>query len=695
MIETKYTLIIETGTETYTYETPDKLKVLNNLSLIEAPNNFGKSTLLHCIALSCYGEMKDFQERFDPGLLEKIKMLYKEPTIKLKFEISIDTEKTTFKAQKKDFDSPRIERTIDGKPTSFENFKEKFDIVYQIPTNPVTRLNGIINDVKSSVSNYKTRLESHDDNLEDIVLNLEKDPKERIKFLDGALEIDGKNLEKEFRLKFTLEKEFKHLEDFTIIKEYNEIVKTSNDLSTELERLMSTEKTKTAKIDSHNQAINNVKTFTSKIELKRTVYIKKVEGLDLDDKKLNDYLDELKALDLFGDFENKTEKFWNYILDIVTIVEDHHEKIVDDEKVKSAGYLKKLKSILDDFPNDFNDSGITDVVNNLLSDVNKYLASTSDEEFDELFKEIFDHKDDILVLVTEGEKVFKRYNALTKKEKIESNVISNQLRIDSLRKQINNLKKPLSKFEDTLEEKEFDPEKRKQFYMWFENEYSSLYRMPLERLKTKKKDKYKILNETNKKIKKIEMSIGRKETEIEELKDKESDEFSNEMELLVEITEIFQVLLTKFTDLEVNLELTTDEQGLGNLQVDETFQHELQKFLALKIPIVPMEQNDDLVERKVTRIDHINKKFITENDEEILFVIYGSGRTSSLAFLSTIKSLSPEKLTILLLDEALMDDTSFEPLINAVNKEYKEGNIFAALFARYSSSSDVMNLLRN
>ena len=77
MIKAHYKLVTDTGKGELVYETIPDFKALDNISLIEGPNDSGKSTLLHCLAISCYGERAQYikDKITDPGLLEKIDWL--------------------------------------------------------------------------------------------------------------------------------------------------------------------------------------------------------------------------------------------------------------------------------------------------------------------------------------------------------------------------------------------------------------------------------------------------------------------------------------------------------------------------------------------------------------------------------------------------------------------------------------------
>lgn len=693
MIKSYYKLIFDTTDGDLLYEIQNDLRFLDNLSLIEAPNDFGKSTLLHCIALSCYGDNPYFQDRIkDSGLLDKMNMLYNNPRVKLEFDITIEAHGKHFNA-KKSLNSKQITRTLDGNPTSFEFFKEKFDIIYQIPSNPVHRLKGIIKDVTKSVNDYTDIIKGHDDNLEEIIENIEEDPKERLSRIKDDINTIKDQLKTLDKKKEMLTEKTQHFSNYITIKEYEKLIVEKNGLLKELENIKHRKNVKKRATTKKNKTIENVKNFNDNIVKTRQMYIENINELDLDNVSLTSHLKQFNELDLISDFkENKGEKFWNLVLDIDEIIFNTYEDIVNDEKVKNTNYLKELKSYLEEFPKNIKDEGISTPVELLLNEINQFLDKTSDADLDIIFQEINSIKDELDSYHENGISLYDNYNSLSDDEKIDLNVSDAELKITSIANQLNALSNPLKNSEAKLHLSGYDDDdKRQAAILLFKEKYKKFSKYNLDKIKSEFYSLNESLNDTNKNINTLTMAKSVKENEKEVLKNQKSDEFVREIEGLVQLGEIFQSLLGKLDELEQSLDQSVRESNIIPLKND--FEEHLQKFLAQKIPEIPIEEDGETSQHKVKSVDHINEIFILDDEKEIPFLMFGSGRTSSISYLSTINSLSPDKLTVLLLDEALMDDISFDPLKEAMIEQYNAKNIFAGLFVRYSHQPKIKALM--
>jgi len=142
--------------------TPDKIpSKLPNLVYIEGPNSSGKSTLLNIIALGLFG-MKS--NRINPVLIGKIGSLLNSDYQQLKFSIQItsESENLILRAEKPDLNRTEIivKESTDGqtyKPLSFENFERKYNLIYDIPSNPAKRLPDLLIELKEEQLRYGNR----------------------------------------------------------------------------------------------------------------------------------------------------------------------------------------------------------------------------------------------------------------------------------------------------------------------------------------------------------------------------------------------------------------------------------------------------------------------------------------------------------------------------------------------------------
>jgi exonuclease SbcC len=163
MIKYDYLLEREIGKGRIQKFTPDRIpSKIPNLLCIEGPNSIGKSTLLNIVALGFWGiESK----KIHPALLEKMSTLLNSDYQRLKFhlEINSEKEKLVLKSVKASLDKTEImhEESIDGKtfkPITRERFEDKYNLIYDIVSNPIERLYDLLKDLREEERQYGNRI---------------------------------------------------------------------------------------------------------------------------------------------------------------------------------------------------------------------------------------------------------------------------------------------------------------------------------------------------------------------------------------------------------------------------------------------------------------------------------------------------------------------------------------------------------
>lgn len=129
---------------------------------IEGPNSIGKSTLLNIIALSFWGTES---KKIHPTLLEKMSGLLSSDYQRLKFRLKINSEKEKFmlRSNKATLNKTEImhEESIDGKtfkPITRERFEGKYNLIYDIVSNPIERLNDLLKELREEERQYGNRV---------------------------------------------------------------------------------------------------------------------------------------------------------------------------------------------------------------------------------------------------------------------------------------------------------------------------------------------------------------------------------------------------------------------------------------------------------------------------------------------------------------------------------------------------------
>jgi len=156
MIEYDYHLEHDQMDEVVVY-TPTYPTTLNNLVVLEGPNGSGKSTLLHLLALGCHGLKTGV---VNESLRAKIRGLIEGRLQKLSFDIAVtDKDGAPVLNAKKTAASRDIElRDAAGKLLSSEQFDKKFKLIYDIPEDPLSRLEQLLFEIQTTQLRIASRV---------------------------------------------------------------------------------------------------------------------------------------------------------------------------------------------------------------------------------------------------------------------------------------------------------------------------------------------------------------------------------------------------------------------------------------------------------------------------------------------------------------------------------------------------------
>lgn len=207
MIEFDYKIVRDEGDEKRIY-TPSISKQLQDLVYIEGPNSSGKSTLLHILALGLFG-LKN--KNIKDSLQRKLKALSGSGHQEVTFSFLIKNDRNHLQiiSNKK---NPRsqdlaVYEIIDGKrsPLTLESFERKYNLIYDIPDDPLERLDELTKELKDRQAAVGRRVGELKLHLRDTIKEVQssQDPKKLAEFrrqlkdltnLIGDLETEQKNL---------------------------------------------------------------------------------------------------------------------------------------------------------------------------------------------------------------------------------------------------------------------------------------------------------------------------------------------------------------------------------------------------------------------------------------------------------------------------------------------------------------------
>ena len=169
MIEYDYLLERDQADERVIY-TPTYPKAVANLASIEGPNGSGKSTLLHLVALGCHGLKTGV---VNESLRTKIRGLLDDRLQSLSFEFTISDEdnKPVLTAKKTSVSQDIELRGADGKLLTSEQFDKRYKLIYDIPEDPLRRLEQLLFEIQATQMRMATRVRG----LRDACLRVQAD----------------------------------------------------------------------------------------------------------------------------------------------------------------------------------------------------------------------------------------------------------------------------------------------------------------------------------------------------------------------------------------------------------------------------------------------------------------------------------------------------------------------------------------
>ncbi|MFA6870225.1 MAG: ATP-binding protein [Methanomethylophilus sp.] len=172
MIDYDYSLIIDEGDEQRTFS-PNLPKSIKNIDFITGRNSSGKSTLMNIIAAGMYGNKVS---SVNPTLRGDIDSLLNSDHKKLKFDILITNpaDPIQLKVTKADNEKKAVlmESTDGGvhfSALSQNEFERKYNLIYDIPDNPRTRIKEISRQLMGVYQAYEDNLQDFDSKLTKLI----------------------------------------------------------------------------------------------------------------------------------------------------------------------------------------------------------------------------------------------------------------------------------------------------------------------------------------------------------------------------------------------------------------------------------------------------------------------------------------------------------------------------------------------
>ena len=707
MIKFKYHLSSRHDSKIYT-ELPgigNEIKIGSSKRfIIEGENSLGKSFLMDLISYAFFGldqdESKIYQE-----LKDKIKNLDDGEVWDLDFEILIDIDKNYQIVSKKSKGrGPIVRQIINGKestPISKEQFFQEFELIYDIPKNPIERMQSIEKVIKNFNSKIKTDYSRYSSNIQKIIAqeqvtkdtNKIKELEEKISRTESEIQQKTSAIE-EYSSKFKNQNSYLALKNY--IDQYKEkqaeeikLSKLKNDLEKDKTKIKNPNITR-HKVIKQERELDVMK--NSCFNLQEQIVTKITEQDTSAIANFENTLNNFNEIDLYHVFELKDEEnIWkkksNHLLDQIKL---NLNTFIDEDE-------NELHNLFDEIIRVFENFGITnnkvaEVFNNTQSydDVIKLLNEKKDEHSSSknIQEDFDDIIDDIKTFITKtGETIKAQFDLnILKPQATNSAMTAAEISKIKLEDNLKKLKTKLSTITTKLEtlKNRLPSQIDKTINLEIGN-LRQIYNSLKENKSIKGKNQDTILAEvgSNNRI------IADKKRELEKLKEdlikfndrKATEDSKGESNLNnYEKTCAIKIdsLLSKFVQRLEYLGHSMDEiQGYEDIDKSPVYNY-IMKNMSEKI----LYQNNEV---DLQEIDLNKRRFKyrgNAQDEWIPFSSISTGQNSSNYLVQLINQTDEEKYLILMLDEiGQMGEQALGRVNKVIERKNENGKLVFAYFA--------------
>ncbi len=681
---------------------------LPNLVYLKGPNSKGKSTILNILALGFYGLYLDGQELHE-DLRERILNLVKSEHQKIKFSIKVENEKIgpPLLIEKPSLDKEEIivYRIINDRriPIIPEDFFKEYKLIYDIPQNPLKRIDGILNEIKIEQKNIGLKIKGFRQEVESLINDVRKTDN-MLLLRDTQFSIDEENnrcaeSQKELRdregiiddlKQFIVCKMYsiylkaynKNVGDLTLLRKKakaygninKKIIYQGQTLKIRIQSLISN-----AKLLRQNQSQNIRNFIESKV-------INRFEAwLDLDIP--NAIIDPTKLEILIPE----TEYF-------IKLLSDKKEEVLkfSKDKLERNKFFRQLIEILDSYKTtSITIPGINKVPIDFIRILKHEIELNEDVD---LKIEKLDSGINELNLFLKSINQANEINENLSQEKgklayITDSTAFDPNELDRLEKENQQLSKKFEAYklelgklgisEELLEKKLITLKYNDQiikFDHYNENELNGRILSIKHKIEDLKTD-----------IDKSRGLITKYEIKIQDYQTQKPHIYLKYLRKLEELNNILrsleQKLLVNFENDLISITKTKSGQNLSNQQLK--IAESISKYLANKIPIV--KHNDTIYQ--VESVDFISKAFKTKNNTIIDYGYMGTGQAQS-AYLSGLLNVSEDKKLIVLFDEvALMDEESLKLVTTKLKSLYDKGKVLLGIIVQVDKKFSNESLL--
>jgi exonuclease SbcC len=714
MLTYDYTIKRSVGQDKVQEFTPNLIpKTLNtNIISIEGPNSSGKSTLLNIIALGLYGTKNS---KVNPVLQAKLNSLIDSNHQKLKFffEITMPNGSSSIRVSKNNFEGQDVlvEEKIDGKykPVSPESFERKYNLIYDIPSNPTERLSDLLRELKDDQAQYGNKFKDFATYLRKTITQISTSrDTNRLNFV--RTQIDERKIERQN----LLDEEPKQkqlidlLEKGAYLRYYYYYQSECQRLKTEQERLseqirkfgddgkkisgkLKQLKSKRANVTNlfrtrFNQVTPLIEAAIPKSERSRFKIWKGINPYQFDSDDLNTIkIEALFYSELIGNEITKVQNQSSYkdasvLQRVLTSIEQYEHsglvltklsvtlgdliKALKEEYDKSSIIVKQYQTL----------SGTLELLSAIVNDVDELTSLNEEISKESVISQKFAEK------ATET-----YYGERAELSQVEGDLAKALSKVSTFYERCcsvgfdeNALSKPYAINAATVL---LTPE-AEQYLKLSETEIIS----KIAELKQKYSKKHSELTALN-------LFISNYERELEKLQKQEPHKYEKNKDQLLSILQKTDAISQKILgDNTLNLRnlmnKTVKQEDVDKDSEKKRYYNEVSRYLAFKIS--QFRHIDRIYTAKI--IDLISEKIITEDDTTIYIADMGTGQGQS-AYLLGLLNVNDDRSVIALFDEiAMMDEISLQPIYQRLKELERNKKLLLGILVQKGNQISVKSI---
>ncbi len=688
---------------------------LPNLVYIEGPNSIGKSTLLNLIALGFHGLKEGkINEQLKPKMENLLNMDHNKLTFKI--TITANDDKLELRSEKNEMGVQEINvyERVNGEENILtpESFKRKYNLIYDIPDDPTTRLSQLASEIKDIQQSYGVRIKALKAHLLTTIEEIKRsrDP-EVLNNIEQELQ---KNIQKKEKMKDVLhqqENELEILETYYFCKGYSNSISHLIALETRKKDLEKSVKKKKSQIKKVNKEIEDLRSSLNASIEEMQQYFDELTNLlrNLTPKKEKYHLEEWERIHL-----DESEQDLEFSANLKTCLEIFNRLLQDlknknPSDVNKAQLFKKLIELLQPYRNtDIALPGLNKSVDGFLNDL-----EYSSKEYEQLLVQTqnIDRSIELLNNLDNKIRVVEIYYFPKLKEyklqapddfngNFEDEYIQQQ--IDELTVEIEKVRKQISRYiiecgkkniiEDQIERKLEDIQEKNQ-------EFLRLYRSYTDnQLDSKITDLNNDVRLKRNEIEQIDRVIQDRNREKERMEKMEPHKLQDRLKDIQEMFSHCKELEQKFLrDYNGFIKGITNFQGNTNRNAkhqkpvnhdQEVYFNAVAEYLGRKVKYIRHIDR----EYKVKTIDLLNETIKTEDGKVIRFVEMGTGQSQS-AYLTGLLNVTDKRKIIALFDEvAMMDQQSLDPIFKKFRELYKQNRMILGIVIQKADKVKINSL---